>query len=183
MYPINQSHTQNSWKSNLTADFITITIVILAVIISIIISSIIIFSLFLFGLQPLSQTYSCTDLTNDYLSIGLCSPPLFSRTSPSSFCGLPSAKYPDRWPMGYPLDRKSPHETIEAFVNEYPNMRLHDFVIKHLEAANLKMEDDTVECLRFRCWVCLSFHIWQFCSRYFCLKFVQVLILPIHVKL
>nr|BAO96441.1 prophenoloxidase beta [Penaeus monodon] len=100
---------------------------------------------------PLSQTYSCTDLTNDYLSIGLCSPPLFSRTSPSSFCGLPSAKYPDRWPMGYPLDRKSPHETIEAFVNEYPNMRLHDFVIKHLEAANLKTEDDTVECLRFRC--------------------------------
>ncbi|XP_063586254.1 hemocyanin D chain-like [Penaeus indicus] len=71
-----------------------------------------------------------------------------------SFCGRPDGKYPDKWPMGYPLDRKSSHETIEAFVAEHPNMMLKDIVIKHVwdrDSIGRQPHEERSDCLLFTC--------------------------------
>ncbi|XP_063586243.1 hemocyanin F chain-like [Penaeus indicus] len=50
-----------------------------------------------------------------------------------TFCGIPGARYPDRWPMGYPLDRKSTYGTIDDFADAYSNMEVVDVIIYHAE--------------------------------------------------
>ncbi|XP_069980278.1 hemocyanin F chain isoform X1 [Penaeus vannamei] len=50
-----------------------------------------------------------------------------------TFCGIPGAPYPDRWPMGYPLERKSLHTEIDDFVDAYSNMMVIDVNIYHQE--------------------------------------------------
>nr|QBB67477.1 prophenoloxidase [Penaeus merguiensis] len=76
------------------------------------------------------------------------------RGTPGSFCGRPDGKYPDKWPMGFPLDRKSSHETIEAFVAEHPNMMLKDIVIKHVsdrDSIGSQPHEERSDCLLFTC--------------------------------
>ncbi|XP_037784372.1 hemocyanin F chain-like [Penaeus monodon] len=79
--------------------------------------------------------------------------PQFQGTS-GSFCGRPNEKYPDPWPMGYPLDRKSSHETIESFVAEHPNMMLKDIVIKYVgdrDSVGRQPQRERSDCLLFTC--------------------------------
>nr|AGI42860.1 prophenoloxidase 3 [Penaeus chinensis] len=71
-----------------------------------------------------------------------------------SFCGRPDEKYPDKWPMGYPLDRRSSHQTIESFVAEHPNMMLKDIVIKHVrdrDSIGRQPQKESSDCLLFTC--------------------------------
>lgn len=75
------------------------------------------------------------------------------RTS-GSFCGRPDEKYPDPWPMGYPLDRKSGHGTIEAFVAEHKNMALSEVLITHAgdpESVGRQQQAERDDCLLFTC--------------------------------